>query len=69
MLNVWDRIKHKDNLVFKTVNAPPVNDSHHVVKVEKIELTNHLSKTKFLWRLGSVIVWDEENKQTIADLQ
>ena len=73
MLNVWDSkgvffvIRHKNNLAFTPLKERelPQQAAQHVLKDEEIELANIQSKTKYPKKLRRVVVWDEENQQTI----
>jgi len=73
MLNVWDSkgvffvIRHKDNLSYSSLKERDLPDhaAQHVLKDEEIELLNSQSKKKYPGKLRRVVVWDEENKQTI----
>lgn len=73
MLKVWDSkgvnfvIRHKDNLNFNSLQERelPANTAQHILKDEEVELGNHASKEKYPGKLRRVVVWDEENKQTI----
>jgi hypothetical protein len=73
MLNVWDSkgvffvIRHKDNLSYSSLKERDLPDhaAQHVLKDEEIELLNSQSKKKYPGKLRRVVVWDEENQQTI----
>lgn len=73
MLNVWDSkevnfvIRNKNNLAFNSIDerALPENTAQHVLKDERIELSNNTSKEKYPENLRGVAVWDDENQQTI----
>ena len=73
MLSIWDSkgvffvIRHKDNLVFKSIkeNELPDKHAHHILKDEIIELSNKVSKQKYPNQLRRVVAWDEKNQQTI----
>lgn len=73
MLNVWDSkgvffvIRHKDNLSYRSQKERDLPDhaAQHVLKDEEIELLNSQSKKKYPGKLRRVVVWDEENQQTL----
>lgn len=73
MLNVWDSkgvyfvIRHKSNLAYNRIKERelPDNTAQHVLIDEEIELTNPQSKTKYPKTIRRVVVWDEQNQQTI----
>jgi len=73
MLNIWDSkgvffvIRHKHNLSYTSITERelPENTAQHVLKDEEIELENPQSKAKYPGKLRRVVVWDEENRQTI----
>lgn len=73
LLNTWDSsgvffvIRHKVDLVFKSIkeNELPDERHQHILKDEIIELTGTQSKKKYPKRLRRVAIWDEENNQTI----
>lgn len=68
LLNVWDSsevffvIRHKDNIVFKSIkeNELPENRHEHILKDEVIELTGVDSKNKYPKKLRRIAVWDEK---------
>lgn len=73
MLNVWDSkgvffvIRHKNNLSFESIEERelPENTAQHILKDEIIELSNKASREKYPRKLRRVVVWDDENEQTI----
>lgn len=73
LLNTWDSsgvffvIRHKVDLVFKSIkeNELPDERHQHILKDEIIELTGTQSKKKYPKRLRRVAIWDETNNQTI----
>ena len=73
MLNVWDSkgvnfvIRHKNNLAFNRIeeNELPEHTAQHVLKDEVIKLSNKASREKYPKKLRRVVVWDQENEQTI----
>ena len=73
LLNVWDStsvffvIRHKENLQYNTVKELKLpEDTHqHILKDERIELSNENSRKKYKGKLRRVSVWNEENQQVI----
>lgn len=73
LLNIWDSsgvyfvIRHKENLQYVVVkeNELPENRHPNLLKDEIIELKNENSKEKYPKKLRRVVVWDEQNQQTI----
>ncbi len=73
LLNVWDSnqvffvVRHKENLQYVTIkeNTLPENRHEHILKDEIIELRNKDSKEKYPKRLRRVVIWNDENQQTI----
>lgn len=73
LLNVWDSnqvyfvVRHKENMQYVSIteNTLPENRHAHVLKDEIIELKNKDSKEKYPKRLRRVVVWNDENQQTI----
>lgn len=73
LLNVWDSkgvffvIRHKENLQFKTIKELelPENRHQHILKDELIEVTGTQTSTKYPKKLRRVVIWNDENNQTI----
>ncbi|MCC5922133.1 MAG: IS4 family transposase, partial [Cyclobacteriaceae bacterium] len=73
MLNVWDSkgvyfvIRHKENLAYKSIRERelPENTAQHILKDEEIVLANPMSKNKYPEKIRRVVVWDQDNEQTI----
>ncbi|OHX64026.1 IS4 family transposase [Flammeovirga pacifica] len=73
LLNVWDSkgvffvIRHKENLQFKTIKELelPENRHQHILKDELIEVTGNQTSTKYPKKLRRVVIWNDENNQTI----
>lgn len=73
LLNIWDSkgvyfvIRHKDNLQFSTIkeNELPNDRLQHVLKDEIIELKNEPSFNKYPKKSRRIIIWDDQNQQTI----
>jgi hypothetical protein len=73
LLNLWDSknvffvIRHKENLQYLTLkeNELPDRTHQHILKDEIIELKNQTSKDKYPKKLRRVVVWNEQNQQTI----
>ena len=73
LLNIWDSkgvyfvIRHKENIQYVVIkeNELPENRHQHILIDQIIELKNATSKDKYSKRLRRVVVWDDENKQTI----
>jgi hypothetical protein len=73
LLNVWDStgvyfvIRHKENLQFTTIKENELSDDRdqNILKDEVIELKSKVSKGKYPQKLRRVVVWNDENEQTI----
>ncbi|ANQ52283.1 IS4 family transposase [Flammeovirga sp. MY04] len=73
LLNVWDSkgvffvIRHKENLQFKTIKELELPDHRHkhILKDELIEVTGIQTSTKYPKKLRRVVIWNDENNQTI----
>ena len=73
LLNVWDSkgvyfvIRHKENLQFNTIKENELSDDRHqnILKDEVIELKSKVSKEKYPQKMRRVVVWNDENEQTI----
>jgi len=73
LLNVWDStgvyfvVRHKDNLRFETIKENDLPDNRHpqLLKDEVIQLASCTSQKKYPNKLRRIVIWDEQNQQTI----
>lgn len=73
MLNVWDSnevnfvVRHRKNLRFESLreNELPQGRHEHILKDEIIRFTGFRTFNKYPKPMRRVVVWDEENQQTI----
>ena len=73
LLSVWDSmevffvVRHRNNLQFPSVKELELpDDKHqHILKDEIVVLTGSKTKENYPKKLRRVVVWNQENKQTI----
>ncbi len=73
LLNIWDStgvffvVRHKSNLKFESKKelSLPENKYENILKDEVVVLTGSNTKERYPKKLRRVVVWDEENQQTI----